>query len=550
MVDILLVQPPMADFYLTAKRTIPYGLASIAAAIAQNGFSVAVLDALATSKSRVVDPPSGVHGLEAYYGRADHSPFCLFHQFRHYGYSVAHIGREIKQSGASLVGIASLFTAYSSMALAVARIAKAALPDCRVVIGGHHATTMPEAVMDEPAVDWVLRGEGEVALPALARALQTGNGLAAVPGIVRRQSDGSLLISEPAQCPDLDRLPVPAFELIRRSVYQRAGKDSLTVTASRGCPLACSYCATGRRSWMRFRKRSVDMVLREIRDASRGRSVGLIDFEDENLTMDRRWFLDLLAGIRGLFGAGLPELRAMNGLFPPSLDRPVIRAMARSGFNVLNLSLGSSDRRQLERFNRPDVRDGFDRALTVARHEGLAAVGYIIVGAPNQDPLSSVEDLLYLARRPVLAGVSVFYPAPGSEDYDRCRRLGLLPDTVDGLRATTLPIDHRTSRTDAVTLLRLGRILNFVKRLDTEGISLPPPAAPPLRLNPDLDRRSMGRTLLAAFLQDGGIRGVDSHGRVYDHLVSEHLCHHFLNGWDPGRSTQGGQRCIRARERR
>jgi len=41
-------------------------------------------------------------------------------------------------------------------------------------------------------------------------------------------------------------------------------------------------------------------------------------------------------------------------------------------------------------------------------------VGYIIVGAPGQNALDSVDDLLYLAERPVIAGVSVYYPAPGS----------------------------------------------------------------------------------------------------------------------------------------
>ena len=530
MVDILLIQPPMADFYLTAKRTIPYGLASIAAAAAQKGFSVAILDAMATGKSRVVDPPAGVKGLDAYYGRADRSPFSLFHRFRHYGYSLEHIGREIEKSGAFLVGIASLFTAYSDMALAVARIAKARLPACKVVLGGHHPTALPEAVMQEPAVDWVLRGEGEVGLPALAAAVRAGEGLETVPGLVRRRPDGSLRIAEPALCADPDRLPVPAWQLIRGRFYRRAGKESLVVTASRGCPLACSYCATGRHSWMGFRKRSVSAVLDEIRAASQGRRVGFIDFEDENLTMDRRWFLGLMAGIRDIYGGALPELRAMNGLFPPSLDADLVGAMQESGFQVLNLSLGSANPGQLKRFNRPDVRAAFDRALSLGCREGLRAVGYIIVGAPDQDPLDSVDDLLFLARRPVLAGVSVFYPAPGSVDYVRCQNLGLLPDTFAGMRATALPIEQRTSRTDSATLLRLGRMLNFIKDLDEKKIPLPLPASAPPRVNPDADRRSLGRTLLAAFLKDGGIRGVDADGSVYEHRVAPTLCRRFLDG--------------------
>ena len=153
MVDILLIQPPIADFYLTAKRTIPYGLASIAAAVSQSGYTVAILDAMATGKSRVTALPAGMHDLDPYYGREDHGPFSLFHRFRHYGYSFEHIGRQIEASGARIVGIASLFTAYSDMALAVARIAKASLPDCKVVLGGHHPTALPADVMAEPDLE-------------------------------------------------------------------------------------------------------------------------------------------------------------------------------------------------------------------------------------------------------------------------------------------------------------------------------------------------------------------------------------------------------------
>lgn len=530
MVDILLIQPPVADFYLTAKRTVPYGLAAIAAAARQRGYSVGILDALATAKSRVVEPPAAMDHLEPFYGRWDRSPFCLFHHYRRYGYSLAHIGRQIAASGAWLVGVASLFTAYSDMALAVARTAKRSLPHCTVVLGGHHPTALPEAVMAEPCVDVVLRGEGEVALPELADALTEGRDPAAVPGAVVRRPDGSLHIGQPALAGSLADLPVPAHDLIRRTFYQRGGRDSIVVTASRGCPLNCSYCATGRDSWMAYRQRPVDAVLDEIRYAARNRVVGLIDFEDENLTMDRRWFIDLMAGVVDAFPAPRPELRAMNGLLPPTLSEPVVRAMVHGGFKVLNLSLGTANADQSKRFRRPDVREAFDRAVERGCRYGLAAVGYVIVGAPDQDPSSSVDDLLFLARRPVLAGVSVFYPAPGSVDYARCGASGLLPADHAAMRASALPIDQRTSRTDAATLLRLGRIVNFMKGLKATGAALPRPAPPERRLAADLDRREVGLRLLAAFLYDGGIRGVDADGVVYDHRVSTALCRRFLAG--------------------
>ncbi|MCU0592264.1 MAG: radical SAM protein, partial [Desulfobacterales bacterium] len=141
---------------------------------------------------------------------------------------------------------------------------------------------------------------------------------------------------------------------------------------------------------------------------------GFIDFEDENLSLNHGWFMDLLGGIRQRFAGEALELRAMNGLFPPTLDETIVAAMAAAGFKTLNLSLGSTHAEQLSRFHRPDVRAAFDRSLDLAEDHGLTAVGYIIVGAPHQSAEESVDDLLFLSERRVLAGVSVFYPAPGS----------------------------------------------------------------------------------------------------------------------------------------
>ena len=156
------------------------------------------------------------------------------------------------------------------------------------------------------------------------------------------------------------------------------------------------------------------------------------------------------------------------------------------------------------------------------------------MGAPDQDPLTSVDDLLFLARRPVLAGVSVFYPAPGSADYRRCSEMGLLPASFAAMRATALPIDQCTSRTDAVTLLRLGRILNFMKQLKGSGIPIPRPAGVGDWLDPSLSRQQVGLRLLAAFLADGVIRGSEPDGRVFDHRVSIDLSRRFLDGLGAG----------------
>jgi len=529
MPDILLIQPPIRDFYLTAKRTIPYGLACIAAALSARGFSVEILDALATSKSRLRELPQEMNYLRKYYGQQDRSPFALFSRYKHFGYSFDYIGKKARASGAFLVGISSLFTAYAQEAVQTAEIVKAHHPNCKIVMGGHHPTALPQAAMASAAVDFVLRGEGEVSMPLLAEALFKGGELEDIPGLVFRRRDGSLHINCPARMQHPDSYPLPAAALVNHRFYRRRNGGSMVVVAGRGCPMACSYCSVGSQSAAVYRQRSVASVIREIGNAVERYGVSFIDFEDENLSLNRRWFLKLLKGIEDRFGDAL-ELRAMNGLYPPSLDEAVIRAMKSAGFKALNLSVGSTSTEQLARFNRADVRPYFDRALDHAEKYGLSTVGYIICGAPFQRAPDSIADLLYLARRRVLAGASIFYPSPGSRDFDVCADLKLLPREFSCMRASAFPLSHTTTRKEAVTLLRLARIVNFMKFLLNQGIPLPKASAAEIRLNNPADRIETGRQLLAGFLADGKIRGVTPQGHIFEHVICESLSREFLQG--------------------
>jgi radical SAM superfamily enzyme YgiQ (UPF0313 family) len=531
MTDILLVQPPIRDFYLTAKRTIPYGLAGIAAALIETGFSVEILDGLANGRSRIIDLPGEMAYLQSIYGEPDRSPFALFHQFRHFGYSFEYIAGRASKSGAFLVGVSSLFTPYHKEALDTAETIKAALPDSKIVVGGHHATALPEDVMTSGAVDFVIRGEGEASMPLLAKALRDRTPLEKIPGLARRAPSGEILISKPARMDNPDKFPLPAVQLINQRYYRRRKKGSAVVVTSRGCPMRCSYCAMRRSEDLPYRRRGVDTVMAEIEQAVNRYDAGFIDFEDENLSLDRSWFLRLLNEIHSRYGGIDLELRAMNGLFPPTLDDEVVQAMARAGFKTLNLSLGSTSIEQLNRFRRPDVRRAFDSALELARKYGLHAVGYVIAGGPDQNAVDSVNDLLYLAGKHVLAGVSIFYPSPGSPDYERCRQLGILPDSYALMRSSALPIVHTTTREESVTLLRLGRILNFMKSMLDQGLSIPDarPYAQENHIDID-DRLAAGRRLLQWFLNDGKIRGAGPDGNVFLHNTSDRVSHSFLRG--------------------
>ena len=131
----------------------------------------------------------------------------------------------------------------------------------------------------------------------LAKALLNGTGYADIPGLVYRKPDGGLHVGETASVRHLDDLPLPATQLTDRRYYRRNKQAGAVVVASRGCPLKCTYCSMGASSPLSYRRRSVASVVREIEVMINQYDVGFIDFEDENLSLDRDWFLRLMDAV-------------------------------------------------------------------------------------------------------------------------------------------------------------------------------------------------------------------------------------------------------------
>lgn len=515
MSNVLLIQPPIRDFYLTKKRTIPYGLMSLATSLRQSGFRVDILDALSTKKSTKISLPGEMDYLNGYYIRPDQSPLALFYDYKHYGFSLKFLGTQIARSQAFLVGISSLFTPYADEALTIASLVKDYLPNAIVVLGGHHPTALTLEVLRHNEVDYVIRGEGEQSLPMLAAAVRDNLPVSDIPGLCYLDQNSYPIIKEATLIDDLDTLPIPSLEFMNYDFYRRKKQGSMVIMASRGCPMRCSYCSVGRHSYLTYRRRSVDSVIKEIAVAV-AKGVRFIDFEDENLTLNHAWFLNLLDRVIVEFsGLGL-ELRAMNGLLPTTLDKSMVSRMRNAGFKELNLSLCTTSTRMLTRFSRPNVTTAFENVLIWAEDSGLSAVGYVIIGAPWQTHIESLNDLIYLVDKPVLIGLSVYYPSPGSRDYEFCKQQDLLPGSNNLCRSTALPISHTTSRLEIVTLMRLGRIVNYMKSLLNK------------KQNNCDPKDVMGRKVLDLFLQDGNIRGVDRSGELYLQPISLQLTTQFL----------------------
>jgi radical SAM superfamily enzyme YgiQ (UPF0313 family) len=462
---ILLIQPPIQDFYQTSIRTQPIGLAYLAASLQKSGHDVEILDCQRNQK-KSIPIPSELSYLRDFYPFNDRSPFKLYTGYYHFGMEWKEIEQKIKDSNAEVFGISSSFTPYHGEALEIAQIVKEWDRRKIIVMGGAHVSCDPEGVLRSPLVDYVVLGEGEVRFPLLLE--QVGKGKAKniekIDGIGYRR-DGEIQINPlESFIRELDLLPHPARGLLNPDRYSMKKKRSTMIITSRGCPHRCAYCSAHLVMGTSFRTRTPEAIIKEMVECQKRYGVQAFDFEDDNFTFDQERAKRLMSLVMENFGEGEIELSAMNGVSFVSMDEELLKLMKRAGFHTVNLSFVSIDPSTKERMRRPRTTNEFDKILEEAERAGLNVIAYAILGMPGQTIEEMVDTLIYLMGKKVLIGPSVYYPTPGTVLFERCKTEGILPVHHSQWRSSAFPIEtEEFNRIDLVTLFRLVRTINFIK---------------------------------------------------------------------------------------
>jgi len=471
-VKILLIQPPVRDFYQTSIRTQPIGLAYLAASLKNDGHEVEILDCQTETK-KSIPIPAELSYLKDFYPFNDRSPFKLYSGYYHFGMDWADIRKRVENSKADVFGISSSFTPYHGEALEIAQIIKEWDRRKIVVMGGAHVSCDPEGVLRSPSVDYVVLGEGEVRFPLLLEQIGKGKAknIEKIDGIgyrkvgTTRNRDGEIRVN-PLQnfIQDLDSFPHPARELLDLDRYRMRKKRSTMIITSRGCPHGCAYCSGHLVMGTSFRTRTPEAILKEMMECQEQYGIESFDIEDDNFTFDQRRAKRLMNLIIEAFGEGKIELSAMNGISFASLDEGLLGLMKKAGFKTINLSYVSTDPSTKERMGRPKTATEFDKILEEAEQVGLNVIAYAILGLPGQTIEEMVDTLIHLMGKKVLIGPSIYYPTPGTPLFERCNREGILPSHSVQWRSSAFPIETKEfNRLDLLTLFGLARVINFIK---------------------------------------------------------------------------------------
>lgn len=214
------------------------------------------------------------------------------------GWDDERLGRELASCPPDCILIGhTASTAAHPVAMATARVLRAHFPLTWLVYGGVYPSyAAAEVLHDNPALDVIVRGEGEETVVELAEALAHDLSLATVQGITWR--DGPSIRSNLDRPPtsDLDRFR-PGWELVDWDKYRLFGLGrSAGMQLSRGCPLRCTYCGQWG-FWRRWRHRSAGNFVGELETLVRRYGVRIVWLADENFAADRDLARDVLERI-------------------------------------------------------------------------------------------------------------------------------------------------------------------------------------------------------------------------------------------------------------
>jgi radical SAM superfamily enzyme YgiQ (UPF0313 family) len=504
---VLLLQPPVQDFYNTDIRLQPVGLAYLKAAAQKHlpGVRVLIKDYHHGWGRRTIPLPRELAYLKEYYAKDDKSPFSSFHHYYHFGADFETIAQEVAKEKPDLVGIASLFAPYHREVFRCAEAIKKKF-SVPILLGGSQVSAMPEFMLSHPAVDFVIQGEGEKPFVELLTVLKRGripsfkkgpDPFSEIPNLGYKSRGNAILNARKENFP-IETLPFPDFSDLPKDHYIFEKKPLCFIITSRGCPYRCAFCSVHNTFGHRCRRRSAQNILAEIR-ARHAEGYRVFDFEDDNLTFDREEMKILCEELLTAFPERDIQLLAMNGVCYWTLDRAILKLMRRAGFTHLNLSLVSTNTALLKTVRRPNFLKKYREIVKEAAALGFKVVAYQILGLPGDTLPSMIKTLLFNAQLPVLLGSSPFYLIPRSpiaRHFDERSE-----EDVFKSRLTAMAIETKDfKREDLYTLLITTRILNFLKGIPFRSSKIPLDGA--LKIASRQDKRSAtGSQILRLLLE-------------------------------------------------
>jgi anaerobic magnesium-protoporphyrin IX monomethyl ester cyclase len=390
IVLLMTTAPPENGAWYLGKRLPPIGLMYVAAALEKAGFKVQMLDNYLMKKS------------------------------------TEEIKQLITQINPGIVGITCGSATYPRC-VETSKAIKQAKSDCKIVVGGWHASYMPDSLLSNPEIDYVVMGEGERAITELASTIMRGNEKtsAAIAGVAVKRN-GKNIKNPPKYIENMDEIPYPARHLLPLELYDRTieyldAKPADVMSISRGCVYNCGFCET-RKLWGNIcRGFSPKRVIGEIQDLQSRYGTKGIYFINDNFTLRKKETTELC----NLMLENKLDLEWVCDTRVDLVNDEILSLMSKAGCKTIWFGVESASTKILKRIGRNTTTQEVETAFKLCRKNGIKTACSFMLGLPDET-LKDMEDSLKFAKKlnPDWCQFNTFIAYPDSRLYNELLEKG------------------------------------------------------------------------------------------------------------------------------
>lgn len=357
-------------------------------------------------------PPLGLGYIAAYLKRHDVSVNIVDCTFLDMKQAIDRIRR----SKPDIIGLQTMF----SMKEKTTEFAHILRKDCEfLVAGGPLTTSNPEQFLQD--FDVIVLGEGEQTMLELAQAVQNGDSLEKVPGIIYKSGKQLKHTAPRGFIQDLDALPFPARDLFENDAYKRYykhrfGYTTTSTLTSRGCPFQCDFCSRpvfGNT----FRTRSASNIVDEVEEVQ---TFGYerIWFADDCFTLDRTRLLTICNElIKRRIGMGWECLSRVD-----TVDTEIAQKMKQAGCIRVYFGIESGNNTILKIMKKHATIEQAQKAVSVFKKAGVQTGAFFILGYPGENQQTILDTVNFASSLPLdYLSFTFPYPIPGTPLYNRVK---------------------------------------------------------------------------------------------------------------------------------
>lgn len=338
------------------------------------------------------------------------------------GISVKSLAEIINSFSPQLVGF-STYQRNILYVLGIAKFIKELNREIKIVLGGPQITFMPSSALKEmPMVDYLCRGEGELTMLSIAKAIEGGTPFEGIKGATY-QVEGEIIETEEVEgYNDLDNYPSPHL----MGIFDYSEVEEVIVLTSRGCPYNCIYCYTPVASKHKIRFHSIERVVEEIEWIVRS-GKNKIWFADPNFSYKEERVHQLLEEIlrRGFKIKMWLETRA------DLIDEKMIKKMKKAGVHTIAYGLESASEKVLNIIRKRLSLEQLKKAISLTQKYGIEVEvfsQYALPGETFQEALQTLEFVksqgIKIQGNSNAQQMQLYFGAPVTEDY---KKFGIKP---------------------------------------------------------------------------------------------------------------------------